>query len=439
MSKRVALVLVLATSACHSDKHELDGGVNDASAAFDASVDGATPFDDAGELDGTAPPGSMFAMTVLTEGTAHFPTEPFVGLRLWDTNAVWPNLNTAAGTYDFSALDGWLAEAQTEGVDVMFTFGRTPTWASSNETQACGYDPGCAAPPTDLASGDTILKSFVTALVQHSLASPTAHIKYYEIWNEPDLQNTWSGTPAQLVTMGKDIYETVHALDPKALVIGPSPSTGNQFGIHFLPDYYAAGGAPYEDIVGLHAYLYTGSAFSTVPEGIIDTITQLKILMSANHVGSLPIFFTEGSWGGAPANASMTSDQKVAYLGREYVLMWDASIARYYWYAWDNASWGTMLSGTTVQPDGVAYGLVRKWLDGAAHTPNSCAKAADSTYTCPLTYEGQPARILWNPTSTPSEIVPAAFGHYLTLDDATVEAIATGHITVGAKPVMLVP
>jgi hypothetical protein len=61
---------------------------------------------------------TFFAMTTNTRGTSHLPTVPIGALRLWDTTAVWPLLNTAAGVYDFSELDAWLAEADAAGVDV---------------------------------------------------------------------------------------------------------------------------------------------------------------------------------------------------------------------------------------------------------------------------------------------------------------------------------
>ncbi len=237
--------------------------------------------------------------------------------------------------------------------------------------------------------------------------------------------------------MGKDITTIVHQLDKTALVVGPSPSTGNQFGIHFLPSYYAAGGAPYQDIVGLHAYLYNGSSFATVPEGIVDSISQLKLLMSNNGISGLPIFFTEGSWGGPPNNASLTDDQKVAYLARDYVLMWDGGIARYYWYAWDNSGWGTLYDGA-LEPAGAAYQRVGGWLTGSSHTQGSCVLGNDATYTCPLVYLGQPAQIVWNTTSTPALAV-GSFGHYHTLDSDVTSAVVSGQVTLGPKPILLVP
>ena len=414
---------------------ELDTGATDATA--DGSVDGeAGAPSDGGQEAAMGLAAGFFGMTTNNQGPSHLPTVPFGGLRLWDTTAVWPRLNTDSGTYSWSDLDAWLAEAQGAGVDVMFTFGRTPQWASSAPTQYCNYgaEAGCAAPPADVDSTDQILKAFVTALVAHSVASTTAHIKYYEIWNEPDLLGTWSGTAAQLVTMGKDIASIVHQMDPSAMVVGPAPSTGNSSGIHFLPAYYDAGGAPYQDVVGMHAYIYTGSAFSSVPEGIQTTIDQLKLLTSANGVGDKPVFFTEGSWG---KDTTLTSDEQVSYLAREYLLMWMNGVGRYYWYAWDSTDWGDLYDGSLLPP-GTAYGQLESWLVGSSHPPTPCTQASDSTWTCLLTQSsGADAEILWNPSTSKSVSVGGAFTHVQTLADATVNAIAGGAVTVGPQPILV--
>jgi hypothetical protein len=458
--RRLSLIACGFLVACgHSGARAGDAGSRDAEPTLDAFADDADTRVDArsegGTRDGTvdasvsvdsgdeghgggALPATFFSMTINEQGSSHLPTVPFGGLRLWDTTAVWPLLNTASGVYDFTELDAWLAEAEAAGVDVIFTFGRTPAWASSRPTESCSYGMGCAAPPSDIASGDTILKSFTTALVNHSVASTTSQIKYYEIWNEPDLSGTWSGTAAELVTIGQDITAIVHALDKSALVVGPSPSTGNAYGIHFLPAYYAAGGAPYQDVVGMHGYLYDGSTFATVPEGIVETITQLRLLMSANGVGDLPIFFTEGDWGGAPNDSAMTDDEKVAYLARDYLLMWMNGVARFYWYAWDNSGWGTLFQGGTTEPAGTAYGILESWLVGSTHVSDNCSQDASSTWTCALVLSsGVQSLIVWNPSATTSVSVPAGYGHYLTLDDTTSHAVAGGAVSASAKPILV--
>jgi Cellulase (glycosyl hydrolase family 5) len=422
-----AAILACCVVAC-GDPHATprDGAVIGTDVAAD------TPSPDAGSS-AMGLPQAFFSMTIGAQGT--LPPFPIGGLRLWDTSAVWPN-QPKNGTYDFTQLDAWLAEATAANLDVMFTFGRTPEWASGSNAP-CGYGSGCALPPSDVATTDQILKDFTTALVEHSLAGSGAHIKYYEIWNEPDVPGTWQGTPAQLATMGKDIYATVHALDPDAIVIGPSPSTGNQYGIHFLPDYYAAGGAPNCDIVGMHAYLYgSDGQFADVPEAITTTIDQLRTLMTTYSIADKPIIFTEGTWGGPPTNAEMTQDDKVAYLGREHMLMWMNGISRYYWYAYDNPSWGTLSDLAT----GVAYGIIDDWLVGSTHGDAPCAQQADATWTCSLVRrDGTPAVIAWNATATHSLTAPAGMTSYLTLDNSATNPIADGAVEVGAKPIMLVP
>ena len=287
----------------------------------------------------SALPVTFFGQSISAIQASHFPTVPFGGIRMWDTNTSWDQIETSSGTYTWTELDAWLLSASGHGKDSMYTFGRVPHWASMRPNEACPYDPadeGCAAPPADVDSGDNTWKAFVTAVVRHSLSSPELHISYYEMWNEPDLKRNWTGTPAQLVTMAKDAYAIIHSLDPNAKLIGPSPSTANQFGVHFLPNYYAAGGATAQDIVGLHAYLYTGGSFSTSPAAITTSISQLRALMSKYNITSKPIWFTEGNWN-ADNTSPLTEAQKAAYLGQEYMLMWSTdAVSRYYWYSWDS-------------------------------------------------------------------------------------------------------
>jgi len=49
-------------------------------------------------------------------------------------------------------LDGWLNAARAHGVDVMYTFSRTPDWAAASSHEACGprRDSADCALPADL-------------------------------------------------------------------------------------------------------------------------------------------------------------------------------------------------------------------------------------------------------------------------------------------------
>jgi hypothetical protein len=288
-------------------------------------------------------------------------------------------------------------------------------------------------------SGDNAWKTFVTALVRHSLSSPELHIAYYEMWNEPDLKRNWSGTPAQLVTMAKDAYAIIHALDPGAKLVGPTASTANQYGVHFLPDYYAAGGATAQDIVGLHAYLYTGSSFSTTPAAITTSISQLQKLMATYQISNKPIWFTEGNWNG-DGLGSLTGAQKAAYLAQEYMLMWSTdAVARYYWYSWDSKVGTLWTPATGLTPAGTAYNQLADWLIDSTHSANPCSTAPDGTWTCALKLStGYPAEIIWNPDVSKTITVGAAFATSRTLTSGTVQSIAGHQVAIGSLPVLVI-
>jgi hypothetical protein len=283
-------------------------------------------------------------------------------------------------------------------------------------------------------------KAFVTALVRHSLSAPELHIASYELWNEPDLKRNWTGTPAQLVTMATDAYSIIHRLDPSARVVGPAPSTATKYGVHFLPAYYAAGGSTQQDIVGMHAYVYDGSNFSTSPAGILNTISELRALMATYHISSKTIWFTEGNWGDIN-NYAMTDAQKVAYVAQEYLLMWSSGVvSRYYWYSWDNPKLGSLWDPTRgIHPAGIAYGRVANWLIGSVHPAQPCSESVDSTWTCTLTLSsGYPAEIVWNPNISKTITVSAALATYETLANSTVHSIAGNKVTIGNEPILLI-
>jgi hypothetical protein len=388
-------------------------------------------------------PKAFFSLTYTQIEASHYPSVPFGSVRLWDTNTTWAQIETSRGTYNWTDLDIWLRDIKSHGQDAMYTFGRVPHWASSEPSQACPYavsTPGCAAPTADLNSGDNMWKEFVTAVVKHSLSSSELHIAYYEMWNEPDLTRNWTGTPAQLAQMVKDAYTIIHTLDPSAKVIGPTPSTANQYGVHFLPDYYAAGGANAQDIVGIHAYLYNGSSFATNPSGITTSISQLQKLMSTYGISSKPIWFTEGSWSGAGSGPSFTTAQKSAYLAQEYMLMWSTgAVSRYYWYAWDSAL-GTLWtpSGGLTQP-GITYNQLADWLIGSTHASSPCKEDSSGTYTCSLTLSsGYPAEIIWNANTSKTITVDASFLTSKTLANSTVNTISNHEVAIGPLPVLIV-
>jgi hypothetical protein len=384
------------------------------------------------------PPG-FFGLSWNDVHTSHIPSVGFGAMRLWDTKTKWADLEPSKGRYNWVTMDEWLAIAGSHDKDVVYTFGETPTWASMRPTEACAQDSGvlgCAAPPSDVDSGDNIWKTFVTALVHHSLASSTGHIKYYEIWDEPNAPNGifWSGTDAQLATMAKDAYEIIHALDPNALVLSPSP-TGGAFSSNWMKTYWAAGGAAALDIIADHGWTKPVNGVQNTQD-LLAVIDSVHAAEASYGLPEKPIWFTEGNWGKNPG----TNDQQVAFLATEYLFLWSKGVSRFYWYAWDNTSgWGPLWDSTHgVHPAGVAYGLLYKWMVGSTHADNPCSEDADSTWSCKLNLaDGAAAQIVWNAGGSRSFTVPSTFSVYRTLDNANVNNIVGNTVTIGPKPILL--
>jgi hypothetical protein len=179
----------------------------------------ATPVNSSASL-----PRTFFSMNwshFITLST--WPSVPIGSIRLWDNYVSWEEIETAPGRYNWTNLDTWLGAAAANDTDVLYTFGRTPPWGSLRPREACGYGVGCAAPPVDVDSGDNVWKAFVTALVQHSLASKTSHIKYYELWNEPDCEparSNWCRLATRLLRCGRRCVSR-HSFFP--CLCGPQP------------------------------------------------------------------------------------------------------------------------------------------------------------------------------------------------------------------------
>lgn len=336
-------------------------------------------------------PASLFSMT--THGRLDMPTIPVVGLRLWGTNTFWNVLNTAPGVYDFTQLDLWIAAAQANNYDLMYTFGMVPSFASSNPNLVCGTSgspAGSCAPPNDVntdGSGtDQHFKDFVTAVVTHA----AGQIKYWEMWNEPTVPGYWQGNNQQMMRMAQDAYTIIKSIDPTALVTTPSPSTGIHGVANWMGPYLALGGGQYADIISFHGYSWTSTWGDwPQPEDIVPLVENLKVQTALYGQNNKPLWCTEGSWGDTSGNGFTDPDLRAAYLTRHYLLQESEGVVRYYWFAWDNNGDGLWDSTThNLTEPGTAYSQVESWILGT--TPTGQCVQNGTVWTCNYTKSGGP-------------------------------------------------
>jgi hypothetical protein len=391
----------------------------------------------------------------------------------------WPYIEPSQNNFDFTLYDQYVAMAPREGpngiVAVMdLALGMTPQWATS-DTRTCrtlrGGVVGCQAPPP---MGQPYWQDFITALVHHYDGSTAArpHIKYYEIWNEWNLQDAsngyWIGPIPDLVALQTTACSIIHSTDTFSAVLTPSTVgsavNANDHAPMDLATYFSYGGnqcpggpnnlidgVSFHGIVGatsLNPYPLPGEGCTG--QGCYGTIVEItnsyRQVLDLNGLQAAPLLDTEG---GFEAVNIADTDQRAAWLAQFYALQaglfssdqlqWSS------WFTWGVPGVAGNIETANKTPDaaGVAYSQVFAWLYG--RRPSACAQSG-KLWTCLLTgASGYQAEILWDDaqtctggTCTTGPQTAPSWAVKMRDLTGTVTTITGGStVQVGLKPVIL--
>jgi len=377
-------------------------------------------------------PGNGMAIPVVSMGmndlhageaaplTTPWPAVRFGSIRLWDDDTSWNAIETSRGTYDWSMLDNWVNLAESHHVSIEYTFGRTPSWAGPDQTM----------PPDDIQDWD----DFVTALVTRY----KGRIEAYEIWNEVNNPNYWTGTLEQLVLMQQHAHDTIKSIDINAVVLSASFVGG---AMHGLTEFLAYGGAGCVDGVAVH--LYPDVTDAAAPEDYLPKwIEGYRSAMREYGLAGKRLWNTEFGWG---LNTNLPdADLQAGYVARAYILCWSQSVQRNYWYAYDNAGWGTLRVAHSGDPGvlteaGRAYTAVYDWLVGAYITSPCEPGWNGTTWTCGFgrTFPfGYKALAVWDSLGSAEFTVPPGYGQYRDLDGERWPVSPGSTIRIGVRPIL---
>jgi hypothetical protein len=423
-----------------------------AAAAGADSVARLPAADPSAPTTGPIPP-TLFGMHVhIRSRDDPWPQVPYGSYRILLNKTAWSLLNPSEGNYDWRVFDWLLATLKAQGVeDVIYSFTRVPSWASSKPDAECekpgwarrgGWHPnmaGTCAPPADLnpdGSGtDKHWKDFVSAIVSHAKNSNGPHIKYWEIWNEPNHPTFWTGTFPQMVRMSRDAATIIKSIDPQALIVSP-PVGADESGIHWLDGYLSAGGGDSADIMAFHGYLRTGKLREYPSAGLITAVERYRRTLAQYGQSSKPLWNTEASWGDAALKGfEQDQDFQAAFLAQFYLMHWSLGVPRLYWFAWNDLAVGTLwLPGSGVTKAALAYGEVYKWLVGSTMT-RPCTER-EGLWVCGLKQPGgQEAEVVWSDEGTRTYTPRTSLKRMRDLD-GNVTPVA-GAIKVSGKPLLL--
>ena len=386
------------------------------------AVSAASEVDEAGPeaRDSVVIPARFFGMTIKDPSLA--PSEPrYQTTRSWDVlHLSWAEMNPSPGVYNFSALDAFIAQNEARAVEMIYTFGRTPRWASQKPNAPSPYGTGECAPPRQVADWDL----FVSAIATHA----RGRIRYWELWNEANNPEMWcadEGTSANtLSAMAQHAFTLLKKADPGAVVL--SPSVTGQDGPRWLEWFLSVGGGTTFDVFAFHGY-WSGRA-----EDVLPVIEIYRAILAKSGLGKVEMWDTEASW--AQWNARRTDtvplDEQVSFIPESFLLHWSEGVKRLVWYAWDGGPiWGGLATGTdTSSRTATAYRVTYRWLVGAALS-SPCSRDSLQVWRCTLSRAGgYRAEVLWS--SKPRAI-------RLSEDYTRAADLAGGEKPISGKTVMV--
>jgi hypothetical protein len=367
-------------------------------------------------------PESYFGMTLNAPLTTPWPPIAFASLRTWDMNISWSDLAPERGRYDWSRFDAIVALAATHGVDIVYTFGRTPRWAARDPDAHGPYGPGQCSPPARLSDWE----DFVRAVV----ARAAGRIRYWEIWNEPQEAGFYCGDVETMVNLQKAAHAIIKSQSGDLRVLTPSPTGGH--GPAWMARFLSAGGGKYADIIAFHGY-WDGEAHS-----LPAVVSRFKAVAQTAGQDRKPMWDTEAGWGQTPGDPDTA--RQAAFLAKYFLLHWSLGVERFYWYSYDNElGWGTLWDRESgLRPPGAAYREVRSWMAGATMSERCASdRAAHALWTCGFTRPGgYRALAVWTDGDARSYRAGPGFTHYRDLAGAR-QPIRNGVVTVTPSPILV--
>lgn len=312
----------------------------------------------------------------LTRTTA-WPSVPIGAWRLHDAEVTWADLEREPGKWDFSLLDKYVSLAAANKAELLLPLGFTPTWAAARPSERGPYGPGSASEPAKIEDWRNYVRTVATRY--------KGKITQYELWNEVNVPEFFSGSMGDLVLMAREAHRILKDIDSANIVV--SPSVVGEGHYPFLDDYLARGGGAYADVIGYHFYMPYAA-----PETMLKVIHEVKKIMAKHGVASKPLWNTETGWwiantDGSPDPPSMDPTwlklkpkQGAEFLARTMIMSWAAGVQRSYWYSWDHLGMGLVEpKSKALKPAALAYSAVVNWLRGASI--ESC-EVSQGIWTC---------------------------------------------------------
>lgn len=215
------------------------------------------------------------------------PEEPLMSVA-WDAGARvariqinWQDIERSPGNYGWDYTDSTVLPLIDKGYAVQAVLTLPPSFRRSGD----GLRPGNTNLPWD--HPDNHWAEWVGAVAAHY----RGRIESYEIWNEPDLDQYWNGTPGEYFQLLRSAYPAVKANDPDAKVVmaGMAIFGDPDFFPEVMRNVATHPDAPDNDYFfdALSIHLYTDSDL------MYEELLKVRALLDRYDLSDKPIWLTE--------------------------------------------------------------------------------------------------------------------------------------------------
>jgi hypothetical protein len=284
----------------------------------------------------------------------------------------WDQLEPAPGVYDFTALDDTLAMNDQIGFSVLAVVDGTPDWATPDALAPGNAPPIGLDQPVFLAGGAVNPNNPWAGFLATVAAHYGARIGAWEIWNEPNSNVFWNGTPSQyarLLAVAQAVL--AKAAPAKPVLIGGMVSDDGAFLSAVAAALCPAGpcGGVFPSAVAWHVY--------DNPADIVRLAGLTRRLLQPYAV-TPEVWITEAN---VPVNDPQAPDDAVvgqdavslngqaAFVLQSYALARLAGVHTLVIYRASDVDdqghyWGLLRGDDSARPALLAYRTAAQWLGG---------------------------------------------------------------------------
>lgn len=243
----------------------------------------------------------------------------FHGL-LHDEMGVYDEDKNGIPIYNFQYVDALYDSILNLGMKPFVEFAFMPEKLKSNDKTIFWWK-GNISPPKDYDKWQKLIQ----ALVKHwteRYGEEEVKQWYFEVWNEPNLDFFFSGTPAEYFKMYEYSAKAVKSVSPKYRIGGPA--TAGRGWITETIDFANENKVPL-DFITTHDYGVSGTGLDengvqklfldTNPNAIIDGVKEVNAKIKSSAMPNLPLHYTEWSSSYSPRDPVHDS-----YISAPYIL-----------------------------------------------------------------------------------------------------------------------